>query len=298
MAEFSPDLYKELLDRMSDGVYFVDRDRQILYWNEGATQLTGYKPEEILGLFCQDNTLCHVDGSGNQLCLSGCPLSDCLEDGTPHETDMFLRHKHGRRVPVNVRVQPIRDAAGEIVGAVEIFRDNTSQLEVRRKAETMERLAFLDALTQLPNRRFLEMSVRTALVEYHASGDPFGVLVFDLNDFKAINDRFGHAGGDRALKQVARTLSGALRGADVVGRWGGDEFLAIAHGVSEEVLAELAERCVALVKETSYRNDDGGFEGLSTAVGAALVEPRDTVERLVARADRKMYEKKNGNGRK
>jgi diguanylate cyclase (GGDEF)-like protein/PAS domain S-box-containing protein len=298
MAEISPDLYKELLDRMSDGVYFVDRDRQILYWNQGATQLTGYEPKEIVGLFCQDNTLCHVDGSGNQLCLSGCPLSDCLEDGVAHDSDMFLRHKQGRRVPVNVRVQPIRDTAGEIVGAVEIFRDNSAQIEVRRKAETMERLAFLDALTQLPNRRFLEMSVRKALIEYHASGDPFGVLVFDLNDFKAINDRFGHAGGDRALMQVAKTLSGALRGADVVGRWGGDEFLAIAYGVSAEVLAELGERCVALVDQTQYRNADGGFEGLSITAGAALVEPRDTVERLIARADRRMYEKKNGSARK
>jgi diguanylate cyclase (GGDEF)-like protein len=97
--------------------------------------------------------------------------------------------------------------------------------------------------------------------------------------------------------QVAKTLSGALRGADVVGRWGGDEFLAIAYGVSAEVLAELAERCVALVDQTQYRNADGGFEGLSIAAGAALVEPRDTVERLIARADRKMYDKKSGGGR-
>jgi diguanylate cyclase (GGDEF)-like protein/PAS domain S-box-containing protein len=298
MAEFSPDLYKELLDRMSDGVYFVDRDRRILYWNDGATRLTGYAAEEIVGLYCQDNTLCHVDSSGTQLCLSGCPLSECLEDGVAHDSEIFLRHKQGRRVPVNVRVQPIRDSEGEIVGAVEIFRDNSAQIEVRRKAETMERLAFLDALTQLPNRRFLGMSMRTALFEYQASGDPFGVLVFDLNDFKAINDRFGHAGGDRALKQVARTLSGALRSADVIGRWGGDEFLAIAHGVSPEVLAGLAGRCVALVAETAYRNDEGGFEGLSVAVGAASAEPGDDVEGLVARADARMYEKKHGgNGR-
>jgi diguanylate cyclase (GGDEF)-like protein/PAS domain S-box-containing protein len=299
MAEISPDLYKELLDRMSDGVYFVDRDRRILYWNEGATRLTGYKPEEIVGLFCQDNTLCHVDGAGNQLCLSGCPLSDCLEDGAAHEGDVFLRHKQGRRVPVNVRVQPIRDTQGAIVGAVEIFRDNSSQLEVRRKAETMERLAFLDALTQLPNRRFLEMSMRTAFIEYQESGGPFGVMVFDLNDFKAINDRFGHVGGDRALKQVAKTLAGALRSADVIGRWGGDEFLAIAHNVNPQVLSGLLERCVALVEQTSYRNDDGGFEGLTIAAGAALAEPADDLERLIARADGRMYEMKSSfSGRK
>jgi diguanylate cyclase (GGDEF)-like protein len=200
---------------------------------------------------------------------------------------------------VNVRVQPIRDTEGAIVGAVEIFRDNTAQIEVKRKAETMERLAFLDALTQLPNRRFLEMSMRTALIEYQASEDPFGVLVFDLNGFKAINDRFGHAGGDRALKEVAKTLAGALRSADVIGRWGGDEFLAIAHNLNEKVLTELAERCVALVERTEFRNDCGGFEGLSIAVGAALVEAGDEVDRLIARADSRMYAMKNSaHGRK
>jgi diguanylate cyclase (GGDEF)-like protein/PAS domain S-box-containing protein len=295
MTEISTGLYKELLDRMSDGVYFVDRDRRILYWNEGATRLTGYKAEEVIGLYCQDNTLCHVDGAGNQLCLSGCPLSDCVEDGTAHEAEIFLRHKQGRRVPVNVRVQPIRAADGSIVGAVEIFRDNTSQIEARRKADAMERLAFLDPLTHQPNRRFLEMSLRTALAEFQEHGDPFGVLVFDVNQFKAINDRFGHASGDRALQEVARTLVGALRAADIVGRWAGDEFLAIAHNVTLDVLNELAGRCTALINETAFRNDTGGLEGLSISVGCALVKPGDDVESLVARADSRMYQKKRDN---
>jgi diguanylate cyclase (GGDEF)-like protein/PAS domain S-box-containing protein len=292
MTQISTALYKELLDRMSDGVYFVDRDRQILYWNEGATRLTGYKSDEIVGKYCQDNTLCHVDAVGRQLCFDGCPLLACLEDGGPRDAEVFLRHKQGRRVPVSVQVQPIREADGRIVGAVEIFRDNTAQIEVRRKAEAMERLAFLDHLTHLPNRRFLEMSLRTAMVEYQEHGDPFGVLAFDLDHFKAINDRFGHASGDRALLEVGKTLVGALRAADIVGRWAGDEYLAIAHNVSMEVLAELAERCVMLIDETSFRNEDGGLENLSISVGIALVKPDDDVDMLIARADRKMYEKK------
>ncbi len=297
MTHISTGFYKELLDRMIDGVYFLDQDRRILYWNDGATRLTGYKPEEIVGKYCQDNTLCHVDGAGRQLCYEGCPLFACLGDGGPRDTDIFLRHKQGRRVPVNVRVEPIREANGTIVGAVEIFRDNSAQIEVRRRAEAMERLAFLDPLTHQPNRRFLEMSVRTALVEYQEHGDPFGVLVFDLNSFKAINDRFGHASGDRALIQVATTLAGALRTADIVGRWAGDEFLAIAHNVNHEVLSELAERCVVLIEHTSYRNDLGNLAELSISVGAALVRPADDVETLIARADARMYARKNAGPR-
>ena len=286
------ELYKELLDCMSDGVYFVDRERRILYWNEGAAQLTGYSAAEVLGRRCQDNLLCHVDGLGHPLCLDGCPLSACLADGGSHDADVFLRHKQGRRVPVNVRVQPIRDADGTIVGAVEIFRDNTAQIEARRKAEAMERLAFLDTLTQLPNRRFLEMSLRTGLMEYEAGGDPLGVLVFDLNRFKAINDRCGHSSGDRALVEAARTLAGALRAVDIVGRWGGDEFLAIAHSVSEKVLQELAERCTALVGKTTFRTDCGSPNVLSISVGCALARPDDDAAGLVARADVLMYANK------
>ena len=113
-AEF----YKELLDHMSDGVYFVDRNRRILYWNQGAARLTGYRPDEIVGRCCADDTLCHVDATGKELCKDGCPLTATIQDGASHEADVFLRDKHRRRVPVSVRVRPIFAADGSIIGAV------------------------------------------------------------------------------------------------------------------------------------------------------------------------------------
>ena len=285
MSEISSDLYKELLDRMSDGVYFVDRNRRIQYWNEGAARLTGYKADEVIGRSCLDNALCQMDALGRLTSAGECPLCHCMGDGVPREAELFVMHKQGRRVPVSIQVRPIREADGNIVGAVEIFRDNTEEIEVRRKAEAMERLAFLDPLTHQPNRRFLEMSLRTAVVEFEAHGDAFGVLLFDLNNFKAINDKFGHTSGDRALLEVAKTLVGALRSKDIVGRWAGDEFLAIAHSVNMLVLEELAERCVALVQAAAFRNNEGGLEKLSISVGAALAKPGDDLEKLLARAD-------------
>jgi diguanylate cyclase (GGDEF)-like protein/PAS domain S-box-containing protein len=293
MFQFSADLYKELLNQMSDGVYFVDTNRKILYWNEGATRLTGYKSEEVVGQYCQNNILCHMDCTGKQLCNDGCPVSICMGDGKENNADIFLRHKQGRRVPVNVRVQPIRDADGTIVGAVEIFSDNTALLEERRKADAMERLAFLDPVTQLPNRRFLEMSVHTAMVEYQTHGDPFGILIFDLIKFKSINDGYGHVSGDRALQEVAKTLTGALRGADIVGRWGGDEFLAIIHNATEELMIHLAKRCVLLVNNSSFLNNAGELVPLSISVGGALVRPGEEISQLIERADAQMYMKKN-----
>ena len=101
MAMIDPGFYKELLDQMSDGVYFVDRERRILYWNEGAFRLSGYKAEEMVGRLCQDDILCHVDASGRRLCHEGCPLSASVEDGGSREARFFCatRWDGGFRCP-------------------------------------------------------------------------------------------------------------------------------------------------------------------------------------------------------
>lgn len=286
--------YKELLDRVGDGVYFVDRERRIVYWNEGAARLTGYKSEELLGRRCQDNILCHVDQKGKRLCLDGCPLSESIADGQARTANVFLRHKQGRRVPVCVHVQPMQGADGSIIGAIEIFNENSAELESQRKMDEMIRLAFLDHLTLLPNRRFLDMSLHTALSEYEVHQDPFGVLVIDLDKFKTINDRYGHSGGDRALQEAAKTLVGSLRPSDIVGRWGGDEFLAITRNVNLGSLRELAQRCVTMISETAALINLGQRIPITSSVGAALSRQGETAEELVNRADELMYRSKTG----
>jgi diguanylate cyclase (GGDEF)-like protein/PAS domain S-box-containing protein len=296
MNPSDPAFYKELLDHMSDGVYFVDRDRKILYWNEGAFRLSGYNSTELLGRSCQDDILCHVDYEGRNLCHSGCPLSASIQDGTGREANVFLRHKGGHRVPVTVRVQPLVGEGGDIVGAIEIFSDDSAQTEARRKAEAMKRLAFLDHLTEIPNRRFLEMSLGTALAEYHVHHDCFGVLVFDMDKLKSINDSFGHATGDRALQLVAKTVVGSLRPDDVIGRWGGDEFLAIIRNADQAILTSLAERCVTMVSRDRLLGPDGETISLSISAGATLVGPSETVQELIDRADALMYQSKTSGG--
>jgi len=297
-APSDPRFYREVLDHMSDGVYFVDNDRRILYWNEGAARLTGYKAGEVVGSHCQDDILCHVDPAGTQLCRNGCPLSASMEDGRTHEAEVYLRHKQGWRIPVNVRVQPLRGEGGAIVGAIEIFSDNTLHNEERRRQRVMERLAFIDHLTQLPNRRFLEMSLHTAIVESQVHGEFFGLLLIDFDYFKQVNDCFGHSCGDHALQEVAHMLYCSLRPTDVLGRWGGDEFLAIVFNVDATVLAELARRCVMLVARTSILSNDERPIHLSVSVGGVLAQPGETPVELLERADRLMYQSKaNGRGR-
>jgi diguanylate cyclase (GGDEF)-like protein/PAS domain S-box-containing protein len=299
LTPIDPSIYKTLLDQVNDGVYIVDTERRIVYWNEGAERQTGYRAEDVVGRRCPEGGMCHVDVGGHPLCSDTCPLTASLNNGACHEVEVFLLHKAGRRVPVTARVQPLRGPDGSIVGAVQIFSDDTAEQDSRRQIEEMGRLAFLDQVTQLPNRRFVEMSLQTALTEYRIHKEPFGVLVIDLDRFKAINDGFGHATGDNTLLEVAKTLKGTLRPTDIVGRWGGDEFIAIVHHVSNEILMQLAERCCTMVEQISIPTGDGVSVSASVSIGGTLSLADDTADTLIKRADQLMYRNKtNGDAAK
>ncbi len=288
--------YRALLDRITDGVCFVDVDRRIVFWNDAAYHLTGYKPDEMVGQYCPDGILCHIEDPRHRLCHEDCPLLSSLQDGESREVQVFLRHKLERRVPVTSRIEPIRTRDGSIVGAVQIFSDDSERQDARRRVEDMERLAFFDQVTELPNRRFVEMSLQTALSEFHVHQDPFGVLLIDIDRFKTVNDRFGHAAGDRVLKEVAMTLVGALRPKDLVGRWGGDEFVALVHHVNGAILRSLVHRCRAMVARTPFSTSNGEAIHLSISIGETLVRSSDSSEGVIQRADQLMYETKMNSG--
>ena len=132
--------YRDLLNNLSDGVYFTDLHRRITFWNKGAERLTGYSQEEVLGRRCSDNILVHVDHAGRNLCVSECPLDDCMGKCVTHEAEIFLHHKEGHRVPVIVRVSPIQDDTGKVIGAVEIFSNNSAKIQLETR---LRRFVFL-----------------------------------------------------------------------------------------------------------------------------------------------------------
>ena len=93
-----------------DGVYFVDQERRITYWNSGAERLTGYRREDVLGKRCSDNILMHINDEGMNLCEKQCPLEETIIDGQPRDIEAYLQHRDGHRVPVSIRVAPVRGA--------------------------------------------------------------------------------------------------------------------------------------------------------------------------------------------
>ncbi len=282
---------------MHDGFYFVDRQRRIMYWNRGAERLSGYSADEVIGRFCGDNLLHYIDACGRRLCTGMCRLAAAMQDDQPRQVEVFLHHTQGHRVPVLVRVTPIRDAQGAIIGAVEVFSDISPQKAVQEEIECMRALTLLDPLTSIGNRRFIESNMHSHLKELRRYRWPFGVILIDVDRFKMVNDTFGHLAGDDVLKMVARTLTYNVRTFDAVGRWGDDEFIIVAQNVNSATLESLAERLRMLIEQSSLLVVST-VVCVTVSLGAALAQRDDTPENLLERADRMLYfSKQSGRNR-
>lgn len=284
-------LYRDIVENMSDGIYFVDRGRRITYWNKGAERITGYAAGEVVGSSCANNILVHVDAKGRQLCQGSCPLIATMADGIPHETEVYLHHKQGHRLPVWVRTSPLRAADGSFVGAVEMFTEISSRQALQEQVEELKKLALVDALTGLPNRRHLEAQLHSRLEELRRSGVGFGLLFTDIDHFKQVNDRYGHDIGDQVLTVVANTLSLSVRPFDMMCRWGGEEFAGIFPHTDAATLAAIAERLRILVAHSRVNT---GIEALTVtiSIGGTVAKAEDSAAALVKRADTLMYASK------
>ncbi len=289
------EFHKQLIDNLYDGVYFVDTERRITYWNKGAERITGYLSEMVVGTFCNQNLLSHITDNGKHLCEDGCPLLDTLHDGNLREAEVHLRHAEGHRVPVLIRTTPILDEKQNIVGAVEVFSNNQSLFSIRRKVTELEQKAFYDALTGLANRAYTETKLKAAIVEYRQHRLSFGLLFIDVDHFKSINDTFGHEAGDKVLQTIARNLSLHLRETDTCGRWGGEEFVVIAMNVDERRLRLIAEKVRAMIASSMIKVGERGLR-VTVSIGATLARTEDDPAALIQRADGLMYRSKQ-NGR-
>jgi len=292
-----PELYKTILDSLYDGVYMVDRDRRITYWNHGAERISGYLGNEVLGKHCADNILRHIDESGLQLCKGLCPLARTLRDGAPREDTVYLHHKQGHRVPISVRISPLRDENDSITGAVEVFTDITSRDSILCELNNLRHQSLRDPLTCLGNRRAAEEEFLRRSRDLKRYKLPFGFFFVDVDHFKDVNDKYGHEAGDRALVMLGKTLCGSLRSVDTVCRWGGEEFVVIVPKVDAATFKTVGERMRRFVEASSLPVPMGEI-GLTVSIGGVMADCDDTIDTLVTRADAMMYEaKRDGRNR-
>lgn len=284
-------LYEDLLNSVTDGIYFIDLEQRITCWNKAAERLSGFTAAEVVGTRCSDNVLRHVDENGKKLCIEGCPLAASMTNGDVHQADVYMHHKFGHRVPISVRSMPMRNDAGDIIGAVEVFKSNRKETNIIKEMEKLRQEALTDQLTGIGNRRYADINLKNLDETIRCCTVSFGVLFVDIDHFKHVNDTWGHHLGDKVLTVVAKTITGALRPLDVACRWGGEEFLLLIPNTDPKTLGILAER-VRMLIENSWLDHEGKRIRVTASVGGAISGPGDKALAVVAKADAQMYRAK------
>ncbi|MBU1019665.1 MAG: sensor domain-containing diguanylate cyclase [Firmicutes bacterium] len=281
--------FQDILSYLYEGVYVVDRTRKIIFWNKGSEQITGYSSEEVVNKQCYNNILQHVTADGKQLCFGGCPLHHTLQTGDIQEANVFLMHKEGYRVPVTVKSLPVLDDEGNIVAAIEVFTDESFRKENIKENRKLKELLTTDPLTQVKNRRYLDFHIENMIKEYDEFQNIFGVLFFDIDHFKNVNDTYGHSVGDEILKIVSKSIGSSLRRGDVIGRWGGEEFIAVLRINNAAALERIAETLRVVVSKSIYSLNEKEHVSVTISIGGTLYIPGEKAGDTIARADQNMY---------
>ncbi len=287
-------LMKQLFESFHEAIYIVDSQRRILYFNPVATEISGFSQGETEGFFCFDNMLNHIDQAGKNLCIDGCPLVDAIYHNRVEDHMVFLHHKAGHRVKVHVRAIPIVEE-DQVVGAIEVFTNESAKNLIEEELNIKDRLLMIDPLTSLFNRRFLDERLTHIIDE--SNDKTYGVLFFDIDNFKSINDVFGHLYGDEILKVVAKTIQLNLKDTDFVIRFGGEEMIAILPDVTQITLFQIAEVLRQLIHQTKPRLPEHDYQ-MSVSIGATILKNDESLTDAIHRADQAMYQaKKTGKDR-
>lgn len=284
-------LYLNIINNLQDGVYYVDTDRRLQFWNKGAERITGYTAEEVVGRRCQDTLLSHIDEEGHPLCMIGCPLFHTLGDGMQRKDRVFVRHKEGYRIPIVVNIFPIEED-GQVIGAVEVFTQDSPTIYEDDLIERLSDIAMHDALTHLPNRRYLENFLNYKIGEYQRFGRLCAVLFADIDNFGSFNNTYGHDAGDKVLTNIAASIKQNMRRDDLIGRWGGEEYVGIYSIADLEDVPIIGEKFRQMVLNTEVMIDDSTTLNVTVSVGITCIQPGDTLESIVERADQLMYKSK------
>jgi diguanylate cyclase (GGDEF)-like protein/PAS domain S-box-containing protein len=224
--EFRLRLSEVALNAVANGIVITDQHAQIEWVNPAFTHLTGYTREEAIGK------------KPGELVKSGHHSDTFYEDmwqsilsGQTWSAEMVNRRKDGTQYDESLHITPVISENGTILHFVAIMQDIT---ERKRSDVTIRNLAFYDALTKLPNRRLLNEHLNRAIASSRRNNRYSALIFLDLDNFKPLNDTYGHVVGDQLLIEAATRLKDCLREIDTASRFGGDEFIVLLSELSED----------------------------------------------------------------
>ena len=283
------------LEHLFESVYVVDKERTILSWNKSAEELTGFSAKEVVGKHCYDNILMHVDDKGKNLCHAGCPLEASLRDGKVLDVSVYLRHKGGHRVPVHVRSVPIESDTGLIHSTVEIF-SREGQSPDTEQLRKLARKAFIDSLTGLPNREYIENKLKSLL----ASGVPgdisqWGLLFIEIDNLRELNQEYGRTAGDVAIRVAATTLRENIEHGEMVARWDASLFLVITTQDKRSLLLNWSNKVKALIEQSRIPGQEAAR--IEVSVGGIIANMGAVMESIVPALERELKAARDGGNR-
>lgn len=285
LAEREMRMTQALFDSSAEAMLITDSDKKIIQVNPAFTDITGYEEEEILGHSLK--TL----GSGRHDNNFYESIWNELSQLSHWRGDIWNRKKDGELYVQRLTLSAIRDEGGGISNYVGVFSDATVE---KMEEEAAVHRAYHDALTGLPNRMKLFNRLEEASERAIRNRENFGLIFIDLDDFKLVNDKYGHISGDRLLREVSDRLSRVVEEEDTLARLGGDEFIILCRPGEGEIIDHIKDLSKKVIDRlgTAFRVGDASIQ-IGCSIGIALY-PEDTedVGRLIELADQAMYASK------
>lgn len=284
-----PEIYQTVLDSLETGVYIVDRNRRIRFWNGGAEQITGYLRQDVVGRFLRDHLLTTIDDAKDLDSDTSDPINLVFRDGKSSIMDVSILHKNGYRVPVVLHTNPIRNSRGAVVGAAESFEKNRSASDWTRRQAGFADFGCLDAVTGVAAQSFMETQLRENLITFVEHSIPFGILLVQIDHMDQLRASRGPGVVPTILRIIAQSVENCLRPTDLVGCWGENQFIAILLECRETEVALVGERVRRMIGQSEIEWWGDRFS-VTSPVGGAGCRAGDSAELLVARADASLKE--------
>jgi diguanylate cyclase (GGDEF)-like protein/putative nucleotidyltransferase with HDIG domain/PAS domain S-box-containing protein len=284
--------YLYVLESLYDGFYLVDSDLRFVVWNQNIERLLGRSSKDMLGQVWTSGVLGYADKNGKDLDDSNCPMRRAVAEGKAATSTLQIKTADHKTVEVELQSVPLFDREGRLHGVAEIVRDMSRTSRKPGAYRDLKLAASRDALTSVANRGELETQLAMMVAEFAQQNDPepFSVIFLDIDHFKSINDTYGHTSGDKVLVEVARLLENDTYSGELVGRYGGEEFVILCPSTDQQNGVTRAER----LRNTLARAQIAGLNELTLTASFGVTEMAsgDSVESILRRADTALYKSK------
>lgn len=289
MGVFSPEtlFQQKLVDNMHDAVIFIDANCKVLLWNKGAERLTGVSGNSMAQQIFAPSVVQLSDESQQPISDLQCPIALVLENGVQWLRRLHIMSPGGKVLPVDAHAIPVVDSAGTIVGLTLTMHDVSPEISLEQRCQNLHELATRDPLTQAANRAEFDRVQAEFIQAHRDTKRPCSLIMTDIDRFKSINDTYGHQAGDQVIQAIALMLKNFSRPGDLVARYGGEEFALLCADCDNATAAARAEE--VRIAFSRLRHKSLGDRSVTASFGVTEVQPGDTPETMLRRADRALF---------